>query len=143
MPDLEDKFTTPIDNLQVTAEYLDSLQSDIQWRDRMWKVLQDKSTINAIVELGHDPGSFIAGALANKMAEKYMNEMVDTALTLNEQEELYLQIFKQIAIENSQDPDLVRGTGISREYVPESMKGDFWERPKRNARPTSWDNNRN
>ena len=104
MPDLEDKFTTPIDNLQVTAEYLDSPQSDIQWRDRMWKMLQDASTINAIAEFGHDPGSFRAGALANKMAEKYMDEIVDTALTLNEQEELYLQIFKQIAIENSQYP---------------------------------------
>lgn len=110
MPDLEDKFTTPIDNLQVTAEYLYSPQSDIQWRDRMWKVLEDTSAINLIAELGHDPGSFIAGALANKMAEKYMNEMVDTALTRNEEEELDSQIFKQIVIETSQDPDLIRRT---------------------------------
>lgn len=34
MPDLEDKIKTPLNNLLVGKEYLETAQSDTQWRDR-------------------------------------------------------------------------------------------------------------
>ena len=34
MPDFTDKIKTPLDNLLVAKEYLETAQSDIQWRDR-------------------------------------------------------------------------------------------------------------
>ena len=77
-------------------------------------------------------GSFGAGATANKIADNYMNEMVETALTLNNQEK---QIFRQIAVTKNIDPDTVRGTVINREFGPDFMKDDICNRPERNARP--------
>lgn len=90
-------------------------------------------------ELGVD--SFGAGAASNKIAEGYMNEMVETAVSINQQEELNFEIFKQTAREQGMDVDKVRGTGFAREFVPEYMQGDICDRPERNKRPDSWYNN--
>ncbi|RZW42472.1 MAG: hypothetical protein EX263_12470 [Flavobacteriaceae bacterium] len=38
------------------------------------------------------------------------------------------------------DASKVRGTGLTREFVAEYMQGDICERPERNSRPNSWDN---
>ena len=38
IPYLKDKLKTPLDNLHVAKEYLERAQSDIQSRDRFWKV---------------------------------------------------------------------------------------------------------
>jgi hypothetical protein len=34
MRDIKDKLQTPLDNLRVANEYLETAQSDTQWRDR-------------------------------------------------------------------------------------------------------------
>lgn len=67
-----------------------------------------------------------------------MNEMVETELTKNLNEELNMEIFRATAKENQRDPDTVRGTGTIRQNVPEYMKGDICDRPKRNERPPEW-----
>jgi hypothetical protein len=90
-------------------------------------------------EIGGDLGSFGAGALSNKIADGYINEMVNTALTLNQQEKLNLEIFKQIAREKVIDVSKVRGAGLTRKFVPDFMKEDICKRPERNARPNSWE----
>ena len=139
MPDIKDKLQTPLDNLRVAKEYLETSQSDIQWRDRFWKVAQDTEAINFASEIGGDVGSFGAGAASNKIADGYMDEMVVTEVTKNEQEKLNLEMFKQIAREQGKDVSKVRGTGLMREFVPDFMQEDICERPKRNARPDSWE----
>lgn len=137
MPDLKDKLQTPFDNLRVAKEYLETSQSDVQWRDRFWKIAKDTEKINIGSELGNDVGAFIAGATSNKIADSYMNEMVETEVTKNPQEKLNLEIFKQTAREQGKDISEVRGTGLVREFVPDFMQEDICERPERNARPNS------
>jgi hypothetical protein len=58
-----------------------------------------------------------------------MNEMVETSLTLNNQEKLNYRIFKQVALDQGLDPSTVRGTGLTRESVPYFMKVDLCDRP--------------
>lgn len=141
MTELGDKIRTPFENLVVAKEYLETSKSDIQWRDRFWKVTEDTARINLFCEIGREPGSFAAGAISNKIADNYMNEMVETSLTLNNQEELNDRIFKQIGLDKGIDPSTIRGTGVIREFVPDLMKGDLCDKPERNARPFDNDNN--
>jgi hypothetical protein len=93
MNDLSGKLGTPFANIQVAQEYLATAQSDIQHRARLWQVAEDTTTINAMCE-------FAAGAMSNKIADGYMNEMVETELTLNLNEKLNLEIFRVTAKEN-------------------------------------------
>jgi hypothetical protein len=48
-------------------------------------------------------------------------------------------MFKQTADEQGRDISKVRGTGLTREFVPEFMQEDICDRPERNARPDSWE----
>ena len=141
MPEIADKLKTPFSNLEVAKEYLETAQSDVQWRDRFWKVTEDTVKINGACELGGQVGSFGAGAVANKIADSYMDEMVETEITKNLQEELNLEIFKTVSLEKGLDPKEIRGTRVIREFVPEYMKEDICTRPQRNERPLGWDNN--
>lgn len=140
-PDFMDKLKRPFNNLEVMKEYIDSPKSDVQYRDRFWQVAQDTTTINAASEIGQDGGAFAAGVAANKIADKYMDEMVHTELSMNEQEKLNYEIFKQVGRENNVDVSTIRGTGYARQFVPEYMKEDVCKRPARNERPDAWDNN--
>jgi len=88
MPEFGDKVATPFTNLLTAKEYLETSQSDAQWWDRFWKFLEDTTKINLYCEAGQDIGSFGAGAAANKMADKYMEEMVETSFTLKASEKL-------------------------------------------------------
>jgi len=139
MPDLKDKLQTSLDNLRVAKEYLETAQSDIQWRDHFWKVAQDTTAINLASEMGDVVGSFGAGAASNKIVDGYMEEMVITEATKNQQEKLNLEIFKQTAREQGKDVSKVRGTGLTREFVPDFMQEDICDRPERNSRPNSWE----
>jgi len=139
MPEIADKLKTPILNLQVAKEYPETTQSDAQCRDRFWQVVEDTVKINWSCELGDKVGSFGAGAAANKIADSYMDEMVETEITKNLQEELNLEIFKTVSLENNLDPKEVRETGVIREFVPEYMKENICTRPGRNERPLGWD----
>lgn len=138
MPEIKNKLQTPLDNLLVAKEYLETSQSDLQWRARLWQVAQDTTTINIASELGGDVGSFGAGAASNKIADGYMAEMVITEATKNPQEKLNLEMFKQTAREQGIDVSEVRGTGLTREFVPDFMQEDICERPEGNSRPNSW-----
>lgn len=97
MPDLSAKLGTPFANVQVAQEYLATAKSDVQYRSRFWQVVEDITTINAMCEMGGNTRSFAAGAMSNKIADKYMNEMVETELTLNLNEELNMEIFRVTA----------------------------------------------
>ena len=138
MPDIKDKLQTPLDNLRVAKEYLETSHSDAQWRWRFWQVTRATERINIASELGGDVGSFGAGAASNKIADRYMNEMAETEITKTPQEKLNLEIFKQTAREQGVDGSKVRGTGVMREFVPDSMREDICERPEENPRPNSW-----
>lgn len=46
MRNISDKLQTPLDNLRVAKEYLETFQSDTQWREHFWKVAQDTTTIS-------------------------------------------------------------------------------------------------
>ena len=58
MPEFGDKVATPFTNLLTAKEYLETSQSDVQWRDRFWKVVEYTFTINGASELGGELGSF-------------------------------------------------------------------------------------
>jgi hypothetical protein len=135
MPEFGDKIKTPFENLVVAKEYLETSQSDIQYRDRFWKLSEDTTTINCACELGGESATFASGVLSNKIADNYMEEMIHTELTLTDQEKLNLEIFKQVAQAKGIDPNTVRGTGVAREFVPDFMQADLCDRPERNARP--------
>ena len=140
MPDVKDKLATPLDNLRVAKEYLETAQSDIQWRDRFWQVAQDTTKINLACEMGGNVvGSFGAGAVCNKIADRYMDKMVVTEVTKNQQEKLNFEMFKQTVREKGLDVSEVRGTGLMREFVPDFMREDICERPERNSHPNSWE----
>lgn len=139
MPELGDKLQNPLDNLRVAKEYLEMAHSDIPWRANFWQIVEDTVSINMASELGGEVGSFGAGAMSNKIADGYMNEMVETVVSINQQEELNLAIFKQTAREHGIDADKVRGTGVFREFVPDYIKVDICGRLVRNSRPDSWD----
>lgn len=122
MPDIPDKLQTPLNNLLATKEYLESSQSDLQWRSRFWQVAQDTTTINIAFEQGDIVESFVAGVVSNKIADDYMAEMIDTEVNENPQEKLNLEMFKQTAREQSKDDSDVRGSGLTREFVPDFMR---------------------
>lgn len=140
MPEFMDKVKTSFDNLTVAKEYLETSQSDIQWRNRFWKLTEDTVVLNTSCEVGGDIRSFVAGAGAasNKIADRYMDEMIDTSTILNRQEQMNDRIFRLIAKNQNIDPDSVRRTGVTREFVPaymQYMQGDLCDRPERNPRP--------
>lgn len=141
MPDVPDKLRTPFSNLLVAKEYLETSQSDLQYRGRLWQVAQDTLVINVASEQADVVGPFVAGAASNKVADRYMAEMVDTEVNKNNQEKLNLEMFKQTAREQGKDDSQVRGTGLTREFVPDFMQEDICHRPERNARPNSWEDN--
>ena len=139
MPDLSGKLGTPFANLQVAQKYLSTAQSDAQYRCRLWQLAEDTATINAICEIANEPGSFAAGAMANEIADQYMDEMVETEVTKNLNEELNMEIFRATAGEQQRDPQTVRGTGTIRQNVPDYMRGDLCDRPKKGEeRPLEW-----
>lgn len=135
MPDLEDKLLTPFNNLESAFEYVTTSQSDVQFRDRVWEVLEDTATINSMCELVSELGSYSAGMLANEMADKYTEKSINTLVTINDQEKLNSQMFQQVAAEKNIDPSLIRGTGLMREFVPDYQKSDLCDWPIKGARP--------
>ena len=94
-------------------------------------VAQDTFSINGACEIGEDLGSFGAGATANKIADGYMDEMVETSVTLRKSEKLNERIYQQFAGEQGLDSSLVRGTGTFRQFVPAASR----DRPVRGTRP--------
>lgn len=78
-------------------EYLETFKSDIQSRDRFWKVIEDTTSINVSYQLGEKLGSFGAVAAVNKMANNSMDEMVSTTFTLTKSEKLNEKIYQQFA----------------------------------------------
>lgn len=135
MPELGDKIKTPLNNLVVAKEFLETSKSDIQWRDRLWKLIEDTTTINFSAEIGRDLGAFGAGGASEKIADGYMDEMINTTLTMTKTEKLNDRIFKQFAEEQGYNSSLVRGTGVFRQFVPKSSRGNILDRPPRGSRP--------
>lgn len=88
-------------------------------------------------EFRGETGKFAAGALSNKIADKYMNQMIETELSMNLNEELNMEIFKLIAKEQQRDISTVLRTCTIRQNVHEYMQGDILDRPK-NQRPAEW-----
>lgn len=52
MPEFGDKVATPFTNFLTAKEYLETSLCDVQWRDRFWKVVEDRFTVNGASELG-------------------------------------------------------------------------------------------
>lgn len=109
---------------------------------RFWQLTEDTATINAASELAPDSGAFGAGGFANKKAGQYLDEIVETNLTITTQEKLNLELYKQVAIAKGVNPDDVLGTGAARQFVPNFLKGNLLERPEKNSsRPFDEDSN--
>ena len=96
------------------------------------------ATINIASVIGGDVGAFVAGAISNKIADGYMEEMIMSEVNMGPQEKLNMEIFKQTARERGIPTSEVRGTGVMREFVPEFMREDICERPAEDVHPTSW-----
>lgn len=116
-------------------DYLDYSKSDVQYRDRFWEICEDTATINLLAETDNT-GAFAAGGYSNICAIKYMNNMVETELTMNSREGLNMKIFQMEANSLGIDPSIVCGTGLARENVPLFMQDDICKRPERGSRPT-------
>ena len=128
------------DTLHSMYDFLDSSYSDVQYRDRLWRMVEDTAIVNTMCEVGGDPGAFLAGIYAHNKAEEYELERAETMLTISPTEQLNLLRYQQYAKESSYlQEDLVQGTGIFREYVPEFMRSDLCHRPERNSRPGELD----
>ena len=104
MKEVGDKLQTPFNNLVVAKEYLATAQSDVQWRDRFWKLTEDTFSINSACEMGEEVGSFGAGATSNKIADRYVDEMVETSFTLKKSEKLNQRIYQEFAQMMGEDP---------------------------------------
>ena len=77
----------------------------------------------------------VRGDASNKMTDGYVNEMIETSFTLKKSEKLNEMIYRQFAGEQGLDPNLVRGTGAFRQFVPQSSRGSILDRPPRGSRP--------
>ena len=94
MIDLSDKLGTPFNNIVVAKEYLETSKSDIQYRDRLWELIEDMTVINIGAELIDQEGAFISGAYVNECADKYVNKMIKTDSSLNIVEQFNEKIYK-------------------------------------------------
>ena len=82
-----DNVKTPLNNLLVTKEYLETFQNNIQWRTRLCQTAQDTTSINITSELGDDIILLVTGTFSNNIAEGYINGMMNTAVSIEQQEE--------------------------------------------------------
>ena len=53
-----------------------------------WQLTQDTFSLDGSCEMGEDVGSFAAAPVVNKMADRYVDEMAETSLTLQKSEKL-------------------------------------------------------
>jgi hypothetical protein len=65
-----------------------------------------------------------------------MNEIRETSKSRNSREELNAKIFQIEVKRLNIDPETIRRTAITREFVPTYRQGDLCDRPERKARPT-------
>ena len=121
LPQLKDKVDT-LENIKNVEIYLETSQSDVEYRDPAWTATTNTMVVNLMAELGGQPGAFFSGHYANLCADKYVNEEIQRAMTLNDEEKVNLRIFQSVAIQKNIDPDMVQGTGSFREFVPDYMK---------------------
>lgn len=134
-PQLKDKVSRPLENIKNVKIYLKTSQSDVEYQDRAWTAAKDTIVVNLMAKLGGRPGPFFNGHYTNLCDDKYVNEEIQTVMTLNDQEKVNLRIFQSVAIQKNIDPDMVVGTGLFRQFVPEYMKNDLCNLPDRLERP--------
>ena len=77
---LDDRFSLFTSNLQATYDSLDTAPNDQCYNDRLADVVSDTAIVNGMCELGGDPGAFVAGAIASKKADQYMDTSVKESL---------------------------------------------------------------
>lgn len=119
----------------VAKEYLETSQSEGQWRDRFWQLTQDTVSLNMACGMGEDIGSFAAAPAANKMDDRYVDEIVETSFTLRNSEKLNQRIYEEFAKKMGTDLSTVSETGIARQFVPQASRGNILDRPTRGSRP--------
>lgn len=73
--------------------------------------------------------------MAEKIADRYVNEMVETSFTLRHSEKLNTRIYKEAARNVGIDVNLVDGTGPFRQFVNPNSCGNTFDRPPRGSRP--------
>jgi len=101
MIEFANKLCPPFINMQAVQDYLATSQSDTQVRARLWTVVEDVATINSMREMGSTVELFNVSAISTKMADKYVDEIMDTALNHNLAEELKTEIFRATAKEDN------------------------------------------
>ena len=105
--------------------YLESSQSDTPYRDRLQKVMRHTAYVNLLCEAGGQPGAIASGRVANIFVQEYDDECIRTVTNLTLEEKANVEIFKSVAIKKNIDPNIVAGTGLFRQFVPEDMKKDL------------------
>ena len=136
--DREYTILTPAANLKTGIEFLERAKSDSEYKLRFYRVVQDTAIVNLLCEVLDPIGGTIAGAYATDRAEDYNREMADKCFSMDNMEKLNLEIYKQVAKSKGLDPNDVEGTGINRNFVPDSQKSDLCDKPDKNALVT-WD----
>lgn len=134
-PELNDKLNRFASNLERMEDYLVTSKSDVQYRDRAWTVAGHTAKVNLMCEVYGQLSAFVSGHYANKIADNYTDEIIEVDADLTFIEKANLELFKSVAKDKGFDPDEVRGTGLFREFVPDFMKEDMCNQPKRFARP--------
>lgn len=81
-----------------------------------------------------DFGSFGAGAMAEKVADRYVKEMPGTSFTLTKCASLNKRLYKEAARRAGLDSNLVDRTGPFRQFVDPKFRGNISDRPPRGSR---------
>ena len=119
---LTDKLQAPADNLLAAYDFLDRAPNDMVYNDRFAMVLSDFAKVNAMAEIGGDPGAILAGAYATKRAEFYTNVTVSENLSSTFEGKANLEMLRRRAIANGVSPKDVLGTGLFKQNLPESAR---------------------
>jgi hypothetical protein len=85
--------------------------------------------------MGGDFGSFGAGAMAEKVADRYVKEMIGTSLTLTKCASLNTWLYKEATRRAGLDSNLVDGTGPFCQFVDPKFRGNIFDLPPRGSRP--------
>lgn len=121
-PKITDKLQAPIDNLRAAYNFLDRAPNDMVQNDRFATVIADFAKVNAMAEIGGDPGAVLAGAYATKCAKFYTNTTVSESLGSTFEGKANLEILRRRAIANGVAPKDVLGTGIFKQNLPKSAR---------------------
>lgn len=135
---LDDRCSLFTSNLQATYDYLDTAPNDQCYNDRFADVVSDTAIVNAMCELGGDPGAFVAGVYASKKADQYMDTSWKESLDLKFEGQAQLEIMRRDVRKRGGDPALVRGTGVWKQHLNPKLRSNLLAGPYSPGKRPIW-----